>query len=170
MHLLCHTLTSCTLSTQLACFQRLGLWWMTMQAGAHSGYEEPRPGSLTSRFSQTMRVSTAPISRHCSVSATPNTYFPVSWLISSKNLRAAGGCQVTRAPQWSPDAGKQHCGWAHFEMRRFSCTNFTFARVSALSSMAWLKPFSPPAWAPHSEPVSRAGHPVSPSNASLMQG
>jgi len=41
----------------------------------------------------------------------------VSWLISSKN----------------------------FEMSRFSCTNLTLASVSALSSMAWLKPFSPPA-------------------------
>ena len=55
-----------------------------------------------------MRVSTAPISRHDSVSATPDTYLPVSWLISSKNL----------------------------PMSRFSCTNFTFAKVSLDSSMA----------------------------------
>jgi len=31
---------------------------------------------------------------------------------------------------------------------RHTCTNFTFARAVAESSMAWLKPFSPPAAAP----------------------
>ena len=35
-----------------------------------------------------MSVSTAPMSRHCSVSSTPKQYFPVSWLISSKYLRS----------------------------------------------------------------------------------
>ena len=44
-------------------------------------------GALTSRFSHTMRVSTAPISKHCRVSPTPKTNLPVSWLISSKNLQ-----------------------------------------------------------------------------------
>jgi hypothetical protein len=33
---------------------------------------------------------------------------------------------------------------AHLLISRFSCTNFTLASVSADSSMAWLKPFSPP--------------------------
>jgi hypothetical protein len=33
---------------------------------------------------------------------------------------------------------------AHLEMSRFSWTNLTLARVSAVSSIAWLKPFSPP--------------------------
>jgi hypothetical protein len=41
---------------------------------------------------------------------------PVSWLISSKNLLIS----------------------------RFSCTNLTLLSMSAASSMAWLKPFSPP--------------------------
>ena len=57
------------------------------------------------------------ISKQVSVSFTPNTYLLDAWLISSKNLL----------------------------MRRFSWTNFTFASVSDDSSMAWLKPFSPPA-------------------------
>ena len=35
-----------------------------------------------------MSVSTAPMSRHCSVSSTPKQYFPVSWLISSKYLQS----------------------------------------------------------------------------------
>ena len=35
-------------------------------------------------FSQTMRMSTAPISSALNVSSTPKQYFPVSWLISSK--------------------------------------------------------------------------------------
>ena len=37
-----------------------------------------------SMFSQTMRMSTAPISSALKVSSTPKQYFPVSWLISSK--------------------------------------------------------------------------------------
>ncbi len=36
---------------------------------------------------------------------------------------------------------------AYLEMSRFSMTNLTFDKVSALSSMAWLNPFSPPACA-----------------------
>uniref|UniRef100_A0A2P2L101 Uncharacterized protein n=1 Tax=Rhizophora mucronata TaxID=61149 RepID=A0A2P2L101_RHIMU len=71
---------------------------------------------LMSRFSHTIRVSTAPASRACNVSSTPKTYLPVSWLISSK----------------------------YFPIKRFSWINFTFDRISADSSMAWLKPFSPP--------------------------
>lgn len=71
---------------------------------------------FTSRLSHTISVSTAPISRHARVSATPKTNLPVSCEISSKNL----------------------------EMRRFSWTNLTFARAPAESSIAWLKPFSPP--------------------------
>ena len=71
---------------------------------------------FTSSDSHTMSVSTAPISKHASVSATPKTNLPVSCEISSKNL----------------------------EIRRFSWTNLTLARASAESSMAWLKPFSPP--------------------------
>ncbi|KAJ6319694.1 hypothetical protein OIU78_015166 [Salix suchowensis] len=71
---------------------------------------------LISRFSHTIRISTAPISRAFNVSSTPKTYFPVSWLISSK----------------------------YFPIKRFSCINFTFDRISADSSIAWLKPFSPP--------------------------
>ncbi len=39
-----------------------------------------------SSASHTMSVSTAPMSRHMSVSLTPNTYLPLSWEISSKNL------------------------------------------------------------------------------------
>mmetsp|Transcript_17353 Transcript_17353/g.53766 ORF Transcript_17353/g.53766 Transcript_17353/m.53766 type:complete len:208 (+) Transcript_17353:208-831(+) len=71
---------------------------------------------MMSRFSHTMSVSTAPISRQHNVSRTPNTYLPVSWLISSKNL----------------------------DSNFFSWTNLTLARHSALSSMACAKPFSPP--------------------------
>lgn len=41
------------------------------------------------------------------------------------------------------------CRNAYFEMSRFSMTNLTFDKVSALSSMAWLKPFSPPALHTH---------------------
>lgn len=33
---------------------------------------------------------------------------------------------------------------SHLLISRFSCTNFTLASVSADSSIAWLKPFSPP--------------------------
>ncbi len=73
---------------------------------------------FTSRLSHTISVSTAPISRQASVSATPKTNLPVSCEISSKNL----------------------------EIRRFSWTNLTLASASAESSMAWLKPFSPPFW------------------------
>jgi hypothetical protein len=42
--------------------------------------------ALTSMFSHTMSVSTAPMSRHISVSATPKQYLPVSCEISSKYL------------------------------------------------------------------------------------
>jgi hypothetical protein len=63
-----------------------------------------------------MSVSTAPISRHASVSLTLNTNLPVSWLISSKKRL----------------------------IRRFSCTNLTLDSMSADSSIAWLNPFSPP--------------------------
>ena len=41
---------------------------------------------VTSRFSHTIRVSTAPISNDFSVSFTPKQYLPVSWDISSKYL------------------------------------------------------------------------------------
>ena len=41
---------------------------------------------MISRFSHTMRISTAPISKALRVSSTPKQYFPVSWLISSKYL------------------------------------------------------------------------------------
>ena len=37
-----------------------------------------------SRFSQQIRVSTAPISKALRVSSTPKQYLPVSWEISSK--------------------------------------------------------------------------------------
>ena len=47
---------------------------------------------------------------------TPNTILPVSWLISSKKRLISF----------------------------FSCTNLTLASVSPASSIAWLKPFSPP--------------------------
>jgi hypothetical protein len=70
----------------------------------------------TSRFSQTTRVSAAPISMSCNVSCTPKPTFPVSWLISSKKRL----------------------------IRRFSWTNLTFERVSLASSIAWLNPLSPP--------------------------
>ena len=57
----------------------------------------------TSRFSHTMSVSTAPMSKHCSVSSTPKQYLPVSWLISSKYLHIkrahARGCERAREAQ-----------------------------------------------------------------------
>jgi hypothetical protein len=70
---------------------------------------------VTSRFSQTMSVSTAPISRPLRVSSIPKTNLPVSRAISSKN----------------------------FWIRRFSWTNLTLLSESAASSIAWLNPFSP---------------------------
>mmetsp|Transcript_4798 Transcript_4798/g.16016 ORF Transcript_4798/g.16016 Transcript_4798/m.16016 type:complete len:241 (+) Transcript_4798:672-1394(+) len=71
---------------------------------------------LTSMFSQIISVSTAPISRHISVSLTPKQYLPLSCAISSKN----------------------------FPISFFSLTNLTLPRVSALSSIACENPFSPP--------------------------
>ena len=62
-----------------------------------------------SRFSQQMRVSTAPISSALRVSSTPKQYLPVSWEISSK----------------------------YFPISFFSWINFTFARDSAANSIAW---------------------------------
>ena len=48
------------------------------------------------------------------------------------------------APICQSDNTKGTCSSAHLLISRFSCTNLTFARVSADSSIAWLKPFSPP--------------------------
>ena len=63
---------------------------------------------MVSRFSQTMSVSTAPMSSPLRVSSIPNTNFPVSSAISSKNF------------------------WMSF----FSWTNLTLASESAARSMA----------------------------------
>lgn len=146
----------------------------------------------TSRFSHTIRVSTAPISRQASVSFTPNTNLPVSWLIWSKKLRRRGGAEgkgqragagrqawqrpwqaapagfsqgragrypgmmrrcegADRAPLQparhharEQTKGASRAGPTHLLISRFSCTNLTLASVSADSSIAWLKPFSPP--------------------------
>ena len=44
----------------------------------------------------------------------------------------------------SPQQATASTAEPHLLISRFSCTNLTFASVSADSSMAWLKPFSPP--------------------------
>lgn len=135
-----------------------------------------------SRFSQQMRISTAPHSRALRVSTTPKQYFPVSWLISSKylaetfsthsplmastnistsshlNNRIESKLSLKNVLLWQWRYWNQY--WAniwnkqHFPQRKpkfiyspmsfFSWINLTLARDSAASSMAWLKPFSPP--------------------------
>lgn len=61
-----------------------------------------------SRFSQTMSVSTAPISRHASVSFTPLVCLLVSWLISSKNLLISR-FSCGRRPAKEPGASATRC-------------------------------------------------------------
>ena len=66
---------------------------------------------LISRFSHTMSVSTAPMSRHCSVSSTPKQNFPVSWLISSKYLRREGEGGVRRRARGSTRVEPRERTW-----------------------------------------------------------
>merc|ERR1719343_1786570 len=68
---------------------------------------------LTSKFSQTMRVDTAPISKPVIVSLIPKQNLPVSCATSSKKL----------------------------VISFFSWMNLTFLSVSEDNSIAWLKPF-----------------------------
>ena len=53
------------------------------------GCDDSAPGTFStyrtmSKFSQQIKISTAPSSRAMSVSSSPKQYLPVSWLISSK--------------------------------------------------------------------------------------
>ena len=117
------------------------------------------------------------MSRHASVSLTPNTNLPVSCAQEREWRGVAEGkwCELGGGPPGGPASrqaarprkqpanqpanqpapaqlGGQHSRaceiWSKKEeISRFSCTNLTLASVSADSSMAWLKPFSPPAQA-----------------------
>lgn len=74
-----------------------------------------------------------------SVSSMPKQNLPVSCEISSKYLEIRRfSCATSRHVigylPWQMGSGGELCTWM----------NFTFASVSAHSSIAWLKPFSPP--------------------------
>ena len=107
--------------------------------------------ALTSMFSHTMSVSTAPMSRHISVSATPKQYLPVSCEISSKYLLTSFFSWMNLTlDRHSADSSIACSQRYHTPLRReaHSGTVRTAAvdelRAAGEDSLTWLKPFSPP--------------------------
>lgn len=114
-----------------------------------------------SSASQTISNSTAPISRARKVSWMPNTYFPVSWATSSKNLVISFFSWINLTFANLPDDKSQwvlnmiqissvlcqslFCIDSTKSRKSFRCEYWSIVTYdSEANSMAWFNPLSPP--------------------------